>query len=498
VKNAFNLIDEPWIEVSEYGLVSLRQIFENKRYLALGGSPQLKICLLKFLTAIAMAACKLKTEEELMSLSSADMSKKCLNYLTLRHDQFYLYGERPFLQMPQISGAKEQPLGALQPEVAAGNTTVLTQTQLEHHPTDALKAQLVLLLQSSALGGKKADNKVVLSPSYMGKTKPNGKPTSASPGPAVSYLGLTHTFLMGKTLIETVWLNLFSEEAIEGLNLFSEGIGVPPWESMPEGEDDDTAKRLKSSLMGRLVPVSRFCLLSANGGMHITEGLAHLNYADGIYDLSISVDNSLKKTRVLWVNPNKRPWRELPALLSFIGANSGGFRCYQLQVNLKRARSSTERFGIWSGGLKVSSNAGEQYVSGGDDYVESLVWFDSNVFGDSTWFDRLSAEMQALESVSKNLYAAVRAYFTEFKLEGADHASKATQIFWEIMESRFGELSDCCEESATADLRIKFRRNTTYSIAEIYDDHCPSGTARQIETWAESRPNMSKYLKGEK
>jgi len=57
-----------------------------------------------------------------------------------------------------------------------------------------------------------------------------------------------------------------------------------------------------------------------------------------------------------------------------------------------RARKTIPCFGIWSGGLRVSSNAGEQYAGGSDDFVESETLLSSDWLGDP-WFLRLKSEM---------------------------------------------------------------------------------------------------------
>lgn len=59
------------------------------------------------------------------------MAEKCQAYLRQWHGRFYLYGERPFLQMPAINAAAMQSYGAVLPEVATGNTTVLNHGQVE-------------------------------------------------------------------------------------------------------------------------------------------------------------------------------------------------------------------------------------------------------------------------------------------------------------------------------------------------------------------------------
>jgi CRISPR system Cascade subunit CasA len=122
---------------------------------------------------------------------------------------------------------------------------------------------------------------------------------------------------------------------------------------MPTGEACDVAKTLQNSLMGRLLPLSRFCLLRENG-LHYSEGIAHLGYKETMVDPSVSVDFSGKDPKAIWVDPEKRPWRFLTALLGFVAQNGNqGFDCYHLRLGLLRARMEVNMLGIWSGGLRV-------------------------------------------------------------------------------------------------------------------------------------------------
>ena len=358
MENHFNLIDEPWIPVVDHGHVSLKQLFSHPDYRSLGGNPVQKIALLKLLLAIAQSAATPKNEAEWKALGAEGLAQCCLRYLDKWYDRFYLYGAQPFLQMPSISAAKIQPYGAVLPEVSTGNTTILNQTQVQRELDDGAKARLLVVLMGFALSGKKVDNSVVLTPGYLGKQNAKGKPSTGKPGPSVAHMGLLHNFLMGTDVQQTLWLNLFTLEHIETMNIYPAGLGAAPWESMPTGEDCDQARRLKSSLMGRLISLCRFCLLTKEG-LHYSEGIAHPNYKEGVTDPSTAIDHSGKAPKALWVNPDKRPWRELTALLRLFGfSDSNGVECWQVQKALDRARMVTDTFAIWSGGLMVSSNAG--------------------------------------------------------------------------------------------------------------------------------------------
>lgn len=497
MENRYNLIDEPWIPIAGVGRVSLRQVFENPQYCSLGGNPVQRIALMKLLLAIAQAAATPADKEAWQALGSDGLARSCLAYLDRWHASFYLYGERPFLQITAIQAAALQNYGAVLPEISTGNTTVLNHGQLERSLDDAEKALLLVSLMGFALSGKKTDNGVVLTPGYAGKRNAKGKPSSSKPGPAVAYMGLLHSFLIGSTLLETLWLNLLTIRQVEQAAIFPQGVGTAPWEQMPEGEDCPTAQHLKQSLMGRLVPLCRFCLLDEDG-LHYSEGLAHSSHKEGVCDPSAAVDRSGKEPKALWVDPNKRPWRELTSLLGFIDqSGKQSFQSLQLRAGLDRARDVTEHFAIWSGGLRVSSNAGEQYASGSDDFVESLVWLYSDMLGEP-WFTQLKAEMGALEELAKGLYGRVIAFYKEQKADGTKQAAQASNQFWQLCERQFQQLLDACEpDKEGAQQRRQLRRTYAGYVQQAYDQFCPKETARQLDAWARCRPNNSKYLKKE-
>jgi CRISPR system Cascade subunit CasA len=490
-ENRFNLIDEPWIPIVDVGQVSLRQLFSHAEYRALGGNPVQKIALTKLLLAIAQSACTPEDDDDWAALGSDGLAQKCLDYLDLWHDRFYLYGEKPFLQMPAIKAAAVQSFGAVLAEVSTGNTTVLTQSQVEKSLTDADKSLLIVQLMGFGLGGKKTDNSVVLSPGYQGKFNDKGKPSTGKPSASIGFLGFLHNFLQGKSLQETLWINLFTRQQISDLGIYPQGMGTAPWQQMPTGESCAIAEALKFSLIGRLVPLSRFCLLAENG-LHYSEGIAHSGYKEGVIDPSVSVDFSAKDPKAIWVDPEKRPWRLLTALLSFFSqANNKGFDCYQLRLNMRRALRQIPTIGIWSGGLRVSSNAGEQYVSGSDDFVESVIQLESGLLGE-LWFANLQLEMDELDKLSKIVDGATFNYFKSQNMESKEQAAQAGNLFWQLCERRFQDLLSACNDAEQA---RTMRPVFVQFIHKAYNTYCPNDTARQLDAWAKNRPNLSNYLK---
>jgi CRISPR system Cascade subunit CasA len=496
MESRFNLIDEPWIPVADEGLVSLGSIFSNSQFRSLGGNAVQKVAMMKLLLAIAQASYTPTSDEEWRQLGWTGLATHCANYLRRWYDKFYLYGDAPFLQVLAIGEAKLQSYGAVLPEISTGNTTVLTQGQIEQPLEDAEKALLLVCLMAFALGGKKADNSVVLGTGYQGKTNDKGKPSTGRPGPAVAHMGLLHNFCLGESVQQSLWFNLLTQEDISSCGYYPAGLGSAPWEQMPTSENCPVALDLQRSLMGRLVPVCRFCLLTKDG-LHYSEGIAHRSYLEGMVDPSIAVDFSLTKPKVLWVNPEKRPWREITALLGFYQQQSSGFSCLQLRAAIRRVTNHSALFAIWSGGLKVSSNAGEQYASGRDDSVESTVWLASHMIGEA-WFQQLKVETDALEAIAKHLYGCTAGYFKQQLKDGASHAAQATNLFWQLCEREFQGLISSCEggdDLAEANLaRYRFRRHFAANVNRAYNQYCPHDSARQLDAWAKCQPKLYKYL----
>ncbi len=501
IANRFNLVDEPWIPVAGKGMVSIGDVFSDSSLSALGGNPVQKIALTKLLLAIAQTAWTPKDDDDWKHLGVSGMVEKSLAYLREKKDLFWLYGEKPFLQVPAIAQAETLSFGAVQAFVATGNTTVLTQSQVESPLTEAEKALLVIQMMGFGLGGK-ADNSVVLSPGYQGKFNDNGKPSVSKPGPSIGPSGVgpsgfLHSFLQGTSLQETLWLNFLAKEDMDNhLKFLPEGFGFAPWERMPDGEDCPAAKSLKNSYLGRLIPISRFVLL-ADDGLHCSEGIAHPGYAEGMADVSVAVDVSGKKPKALWTDPEKRPWRQLPSLLSFLESEKGsGFNCWQLWIGIPRAREySLPQLGIWSGGLKVNGNSGKQYVSGSDDFVESEIELDLSFLGD-IWFNNLKKEMGELEQLSKIVYSATIAYFKAQKADGKAHAGQAANLFWQLCERKFQKLIVVCEDKNGEEPK-KLRRVFAGFVNKAYNTYCPNDTARQLDAWAVNRPNLARYLLSE-
>ena len=513
MENRFNLVDEPWIPVAGKGLASLEEIFSDASLSALGGNPIQKIALTKLLLAICHAAYTPEDDQDWKGLGSSGMAQRVKAYLNEKKDLFWLYGEKPFLQMTAIKklianrkktelenaktdGKKKEIeemalskfIGAGEfPDLPSENNTVLTQNQGNIVLSDAEKTVFLITLMNFALGGKRVEKDLPpLSANYAGKS------ISAKSGPSLgNHWGYLHSFLTGTNMLDTLWINLLTYEQINGYRLWTSKLGVAPWEAMPKGEADNIATALKNSYMGCLVGLCRFVLFE-NSGIYYVEGIQYPSHKHGWREPSMALYEADGTLKILWVNPEKRPWRELTALLSFINnQNANGFNCQQIRWSFERAKL-LNKFGVWSGGLRVRANAGDQSVKQNDDFVESEIQLNAKSLGD-IWFAYFKQEMTELENLSSSIKRSTISFYKAQKAEGKKQADRASNLFWQLCERKFQGLVEACDEPLGEDIK-KIRPVFAQFVNKAYNTYCPKDTARQLDAWAANHPNMAKYL----
>lgn len=518
MERRFNLIDEPWLPIVDVGRVSLREVFSNSSYRALGGNPVQKIALMKLLLAIAQAACTPEDEPQWEALGTDGLARHCLAHLERWHDRFFLYGDQPFLQMPAIekliaertrkrlltaktpgkiveieaTGRPKNYGAGFYPDLPSENNTEFSYTMSARELSDADKALFLVSLMNFAFGGKRVESDLV---SLGGDAL--GNRYTAPAGPSLGgWAGQLHCFPLADSVLGSLWVNLLTRSDIQGLNYWSE-VGTPLWEKMPASESDDVANAYRSTYLASLLALSRFVLLKDDGLFYL-DGIRYPKVSDGWMESSLLVDKTQNPFKVKYVDPERRPWRELEAMLAYnVLGTSKGFECIALKVGVSRLAEKFGFFSIWSGGIKVSSNSGDQSVKQSDDFVESQVWMHSDLLG-QTEFAQLQAEMAVLEDLAKVVYGCVAAYYKALKVDGKQTAQEAVHRFWQMCERDVQSLLDHCSNGEEhRAVRQKLRSGFMGYALRIFDQLCPQETARQLEAWAKSRPRLGKYLKEE-
>lgn len=487
--NHFNLIDEPWIPVVGEEARSLRNVFASYAPSHLGGTPIQQLSVLKLLLAIAQRAMTPTDERQWLSTGAEGLGRQCIEYLEAHHDLFFLYGKQPFLQFPileKLETHKGDPLTTMSigkpfhPDVPAENETVLNQFQVNRTPTEAEKALFLISIMNYNAGGKRVAHIPPLSPHFTTKGK------SAKPGPSLgNYNGYTQSCLWGSSILETVWLNLFTKEDFAKFPQWHDDPIAPPWELMPKGEDDEVARKLKSSHMGTLVGLSRFTLLK-DDGILFAEGIQYPSHKEGWREpfMTIRAEN-----KVQFLDTSRKPWRNLDALLALTFSDtSNNVTCVQIQEFLLRARNAVPSFGIWSGGLQVRGTAGDQSVKQSDDFIQSLVFLESEVLG-TLWFNTLETEMRWLETAGNTLRISVKRYHQELNEKKSTADKVVAERYWEYCETLFQDLIDACSDQEAL---LGIRKKIAIKIDTLYSTFCGRDTARQMVSWVKHRPIITR------
>ncbi len=498
MNNTFNLLDEPWIPIVGGDSISLLEAWDLETPRLLGGTAIQKLSILKLLLAIAQRAHTPADTQGWKNLGVSGLAKHAVNYLEKNHSLFFLYGDKPFLQYPildELHTKKGEPLPVqpiarpYHPDIPSDNDSVINQIQSYRKPTDSEKALFLISVMNYSFAGKRVTPIDPLTEGYATKK------ASAAPGPSLgNYVGYQNTFLLGRTIVDTVYLNMFTRNDLAGFPQWENDPLIPPWEAMPSGEDDTNARMIRDGFMGTLVGMSRFVLLKDDGALFI-EGLQYPSHKLGWREPFMT---SRGEDKVSFLDITKRPWRNVTALLSLsLSGNKSGISCPQVDLFLQRARTVAKYIGIWSGGLKVRATAGDQSVKQDDDFIESTVWFESGVLGD-IMFAELESQMKRLDDVATALYRAVRGYFSELKMDpkqqSSMYAQRAAAEYWGFCETVFQEIINSWNDSEVLKgIHSKIRRK----VEAIYNDTCTKETARQLEAWVLHHPFEGRFVKKE-
>ena len=491
--NNFSLLTEPWIPIVEDNDHSLLDVFSNKNLSNIGGSSIDKISIFKLLLAIGQAAWTPQNDKEWKEINIDIFSEKVINYLTSNRKDFYLYGDKPFLQYKELKDKiKLISCFNLMPDISTGNNILIFDSQRKTEITDKDKALILINNMNFPLGGKKVNNSISFAKNYQ-------KKKGGAPGSSLGILGYLHSFYIGDSILETIYINILTTDDINSIATFSEGLGIPPWKSLPKEEIGNAAIKYSHTYYGNLLALNRFLLLSDNSPeLYNTEGIIpNASYKEGIADLTCTLIPDKKSHRIVWCSTDKKPWRQFTALLSFLNATRTSKIDTTLQIELVTKRLKTlskKRFKIWSGGISTSNNAGEQYLTGTDDILSSEQPIDIQWLG-NIWYAHLQTEMENLDKISKLIYMSVKNYYKErssFELSKSI-PEKATSKFWTDCELLFPHIMEVSNDYN--DKSIKKLRMEIISIAnDCYSTYCPFDSARQLVAHVKCKPNFLKYI----
>lgn len=502
----FNLVDEPWIILANSERVSLHDLFDIGIEHKLGGTPLEVISILKLLQCITQAACSL-SEDEYSEMDMCEFSARCSCYLHTHKHLFNLYdAERPFLQFPQLNGLEPTPFSSITPHQVTVNVNKSALNSFQFQKGDlshAERAYKLLQQQGFAFGGKAVNTSMCLSDTHI-KTK------TGSYGPSLGYCGFLHSFIFGSTLLETLFINFLTTDEIDSLIQFPSGLGTAPWELMPVSENCQTAEALSNSIMGRFIPMNRFCLLK-DTGICIIEGIKYLTHKTGIVDLSVTLIAD-KEYRAIWANTEKSGWRESESILSFLNENGSNKTNLQVKFALDHAQiHRISNTALVSLGLAVTNNSGEQYVSGDNDFVYSELKINAAKLN-SLLYAHLQKEWDDLNKCAFILSACISNFYKDqyAKTQKTGTSAKAPKIvtaktakdmsvFWKRLDLYANRIPQVCESALVGSIapRLQLRTSIQDLAHEIYTDLKPLHS-KSLDVWVKNKPHLKFYLEDKK
>ena len=330
-----NVAFDDWIPVVEVSgtrkLVSLCDVLvEGDKYADLAVRPHERVSLMRLFLCVAHAALEGPKDYDEWCEAPEKLPVAVGNYLANWRDSFELFHSvKPWLQIPALSrtaeaGGKEDnaadwtPVSKLNLALSSGNnSTIFDHGALDPNRRVPIEETILSMLayQCFSTGG-------LIAQVYWKGTKTN---KSSKDGPCIPG-SMTHAFLRGTTLGETVQLNLVTHENIR-VAYGDLPIGQPVWEKMPASFADAAAvENATKTYIGRLVPLTRITKLSPGGQrMLLGDGLVYPTFADGFApEPTATVAVRREKRTLVSYHPGKAIWRELAAITAKRAATGTG------------------------------------------------------------------------------------------------------------------------------------------------------------------------------
>lgn len=476
-----NLITDPWIPaITQDGRqreLSLLDLFASAHELRdVAAMPHEKVSLLRLLICITQAALDGPANHEVWETCRTDISAKACAYLEKWKTSFELFGEgQRFLQVPGLKVRDKDGGLSIATKIditlSSGNTSTLFDNASGITRSVAVNRLALTLLsfQCFSPGG------LIGTALWNGVETPgNGKSKHAPCIPS----GMLHAFLQGKTLLDTIHLNLLNKE--EASDLGAGGWGHPIW-AMPVDTISNQAAihNATTSYLGRLVPVSRAIRLHAEGvEIVLANGIDYPLYPI-FREPAATVVERKDGPGILGVSLGRSVWRQLPAITVKRRA-SKDVLCGPLALpNLGDDHSCT----LWIAALATDKAKIE-------DVIEAAYDIPAGMFRDSG--RKLYEEgIDLAEQWQLAMWKGIKTYAASLKLEPPPY-DRGRQYFWTAVEQHVPKLLSLAGSPETAgDLKTSpWGRALKEAAVAAYEHACPHQTPRQIEAFALGRQQL--------
>ncbi len=480
VENTYNLIDEPWIPVlmqdGATRTVSLSEIFsDNDGAIAdLALNPYERVAVSRLLLCISQAAlepARLIDESAWLEAKSA-VCPMALAYLRKWHGRFFLYGPHAFLQPDCIALAKADsatPLDKLVLQFSSGNNSTLYDHGAALACRDLSFSELILgflVFQNFSSGGT------------SGQCIWDGVETKKLiVGGPCRERSMLFSILLGDNLIETIWLNLLTDQWAR--RSLKANWGRPFWEF------DELSRKMtadnEKTILGHLAPFSRAIKLTKGATTCILgEALSYPQIPEWREPMaSVKLQNEAKKSEFAETyvssNPAMMPWRELPSLLA-VHETDG--RKAALALRHLQSLPYEKEFTLWTGGL-FSKQAKD---------IATVEWKARLSVGllEDISLKRYQNAIEWAERQLTALHSATEEYARIMKVD-VDKTSRffvpAERVFWDMLSQPSNQKLVRDVDSPT--YLQDWRKVSREAAEEAYQRACVAGDARQMEAYVQ-------------
>jgi hypothetical protein len=287
-----------------------------------------------------------------------------------------------------------------------------------------------------------------------------------------------HCILNGVNLLHSIRLNLLDDQSIH--ELLGAEMGRPIWECADKTSLEDSTK----TYLGRLVPRHRSLKLrdKLDGFYHQNVNLEYPKWEPSREPSTSVILNKKEERRLLPAKLSRGIWRDLHVLTAIRSKDEVG------APPVLRSHSQELEEGIakvWAGALITDLKAKIH------DTIESSFTVPLNLFNDDG--RRVySAGVEHADQISKNLYGAIKTYWSALKHENPPIA-EGQKHFWHQLDQNHGVLIQLADkpkervgkppigaEGAEDEWTILVRN----AALRAFDAVCPRSTPRQIQAYA--------------
>lgn len=498
--NSYNLVDEPWIPVlmrdGTNSSVSLGGIFaDTQGALAdLALNPYERVAVFRLLLCIAQAATEMKSERDWFSARES-VGPAAAKYLAKWKDRFFLFGKSAFLQV----------------DCLAPGGTIPDTSRLVIHSSHHFGSPL--FSHEIDTRGETPLSPPILALSlltYLNFSASGGTPTCIWKGSATRQVGAAaspcrsqsklFTFIMGESLLGTVWMNLLTDNQLRELNIKK---GRPCWEFPFDdctsvennaenwlGPVDKTSRRAtEPTLLGVLAPLSRFIKLKhEERSCLICEGFSFPTWRDpSATYYGRAQRNGTTEIVPLRVNAKRLPWRDLSSILE-LGTEKGGAIALEHLATLSTRMASDHPFSIWTGGVYSDADRDKDMFAGEWRFTRQMSALRKETLSDYQgavdWATRQWFCKGRQHQPDIGLKPATCQYATALLVDDASRFSApAERIYWDILAQPANQR---LVQNVGSDTYMDDWKDAAFKAAEeAYRRACPAMNARQMEAFAQ-------------